>query len=136
MRAAEAGKEGGGLPSHGLDVDYPLSRRRGGGFKVHDVLRLMREARIFAQRTSPFEDLRTIRDEVWIEPRLLAEVSYSETIDDRLRAPSWREGGTPENEGSIKRAFVPPMLRTRVRSDRNSFRAGRCASTACALARA
>jgi bifunctional non-homologous end joining protein LigD len=60
------------------------------GFKARDVLRLMRDARIFAQSTPPFSDLRTMRNAVWIEPRLLAEVSYSEIVDGRLRAPSWR----------------------------------------------
>jgi bifunctional non-homologous end joining protein LigD len=60
------------------------------GFKARDVLRLMRDARIFAQSTSPFADLRTMRNAVWMEPRLFAEVSYAEFIDGRLRAPSWR----------------------------------------------
>jgi bifunctional non-homologous end joining protein LigD len=60
------------------------------GFKARDVLRLMRDARILAQPTSPFADLRTMRNAVWIEPRLLAEVSYAELIDGRLRAPAWR----------------------------------------------
>jgi hypothetical protein len=39
---------------------------------------------------SPFADLRTMRNAVWMEPRLLAEVSYAELIDGRLRAPAWR----------------------------------------------
>jgi ATP dependent DNA ligase domain/ATP dependent DNA ligase C terminal region len=60
------------------------------GFKARDVLRLMRDARIFGESTSPFADLRTMRNAVWMEPRLLAEVSYSEIIGGRLRAPSWR----------------------------------------------
>lgn len=60
------------------------------GFKAHDVLRLLRETRTFAQTTSPFADLRTMRNAVWMEPRLLAEISYSEIVDGRLRAPSWR----------------------------------------------
>jgi hypothetical protein len=59
-------------------------------FKGRDVLRLMRDARIFGQRISPFTDLPTMRDAVWMEPRLLADRSYSEIIDGRLRAPSWR----------------------------------------------
>jgi len=27
---------------------------------------------------------------VWIAPRLLAEISYTEIVGGRLRAPSWR----------------------------------------------
>ena len=60
------------------------------GFKARDVLRLLRDARIFRQETSPFADVRTIRNAVWMEPRLLAEISYAEIVDGRLRAPSWR----------------------------------------------
>jgi ATP-dependent DNA ligase len=71
------------------------------GFKARDVLRLMRDARIFAQSTSPFADLRTMRNAVWMEPRLLAEVSYAELIDGRLRAPSWR--GLVYDEYSVRR---------------------------------
>jgi len=59
------------------------------GFKAHDVMRLMREARFCAQRTSPFADLRTMRHALSMGPRLRAAVSYSGIIDGRLRAPSW-----------------------------------------------
>lgn len=60
------------------------------GFKARDVLRLLRDARIFRQQTSPFADVRTMRNAVWMEPRRLAEISYAEIVDGRLRAPSWR----------------------------------------------
>jgi len=60
------------------------------GFKARDVIRLLREARIFRRDTSPFTDLRTMRNAVWMEPHLRAEVSYAEIIDGRLRAPAWR----------------------------------------------
>ena len=60
------------------------------GFKARHVLRLLRDARIFRQQTSPFADVRTMRSAVWMEPRLLAEISYAEIVDGRLRAPSWR----------------------------------------------
>jgi hypothetical protein len=40
---------------------------------------------MFARRTSPFSDLRTMRGAVWVEPRLRAEVSYAEIIAGRLR---------------------------------------------------
>jgi len=60
------------------------------GFKARDVIRLLREARIFRRDTSPFTDLRTMRNAVWMEPHLRADVSYAEIIDGRLRAPAWR----------------------------------------------
>ena len=42
--------------------------------------------------TSPFADpKRTSSDVVWLEPRLVAEVSYSELMEDRLRDPVLRE---------------------------------------------
>jgi bifunctional non-homologous end joining protein LigD len=42
--------------------------------------------------TSPFADLkRAASDVVWLEPRLVAEVSYSELMEDRLRDSVLRE---------------------------------------------
>jgi bifunctional non-homologous end joining protein LigD len=60
------------------------------GFKAADVLTLLRCAKDHPMRTSPFADLRTMRNAVWIEPRLRADVSYAEVVSGRLRAPSWR----------------------------------------------
>ena len=50
------------------------------GYKAHDVLELLREAKMFARRTSPFVDLPRMRNAVWLEPRLRAEVSYAEIV--------------------------------------------------------
>jgi bifunctional non-homologous end joining protein LigD len=41
--------------------------------------------------TSPFADLKRAPEVTWLEPRLLAEVSYSELMEDRLRDPMLRE---------------------------------------------
>jgi len=42
--------------------------------------------------TSPFADLkRASSDVVWLEPRLVAEVSYLELMEDRLRDPVFRD---------------------------------------------
>jgi hypothetical protein len=60
------------------------------GFRAHDVLRLTREARWSRQPTSPFADLPMMRNAVWTEPRLRADVSYREIIDNRLREAAWR----------------------------------------------
>jgi bifunctional non-homologous end joining protein LigD len=43
------------------------------------------------QPTSPFADLRRATDVTWLAPRLLAEVSYSELMEDRLRDPVLRQ---------------------------------------------
>ena len=44
------------------------------------------------RQASPFADLkRAASDVVWLEPRLVAEVSYSELMEDRLRDPVLRE---------------------------------------------
>jgi bifunctional non-homologous end joining protein LigD len=60
------------------------------GFRAADVLEVLRAARMFDTRTSPFVDFRGMRGAVWLEPRLRAESSYAEVIGGRLRAPSWR----------------------------------------------
>ena len=60
------------------------------GFSALDVLALLDHARRWGRKTSLFaEQLRT-RSVTWVEPRLAAEVSYSEIMDGRLRAASWR----------------------------------------------
>jgi len=42
--------------------------------------------------TSPFFDLkRAASDVVWLEPRLVADISYSELMEDRLRDPVLRD---------------------------------------------
>jgi bifunctional non-homologous end joining protein LigD len=41
--------------------------------------------------TPPFADLKRAPSVTWLEPRLLAEVSYSEQMEDRLRDSVLRE---------------------------------------------
>jgi ATP dependent DNA ligase-like protein len=41
--------------------------------------------------SSPFADLKGAPSVTWLEPRLLAEVGYSELMEDRLRDPVLRE---------------------------------------------
>jgi bifunctional non-homologous end joining protein LigD len=43
------------------------------------------------QPTSPFADLTTAPEVTWLAPRLVAEVSYSELMEDRLRDPVLRQ---------------------------------------------
>jgi hypothetical protein len=69
------------------------------GFRAADVLEVLRTARMFDTRTSPFVDLPAMHGAVWLEPRLRAEVSYAEVIGGRLRAPSWRRLIDPMSRG-------------------------------------
>jgi bifunctional non-homologous end joining protein LigD len=55
------------------------------------VTELVASVEGLVQPTSPFADLRRATDVTWLAPRLLAEVSYSELIEDRLRDPVLRE---------------------------------------------
>jgi ATP-dependent DNA ligase len=48
------------------------------GFKAPDVLDLLRCAKTLVRRGAPFADLPTARDVMWLDPRVLAEVSYAE----------------------------------------------------------
>ena len=41
--------------------------------------------------SSPFADLQRAPSVTWLEPRLAAEVSYSEIMDQRLRDPVLRD---------------------------------------------
>jgi hypothetical protein len=58
-------------------------------FTAPDVLALLEHARRWSPPLSPFLDLRRARSVTWLKPRL-AEVSYAEIVEGRLRAPSWR----------------------------------------------
>jgi ATP-dependent DNA ligase len=60
------------------------------GFKAPDVLALLEHARRWSRPGSPFVGAPRMRSVTWVEPRLEAEVSYSEIVEGRLRAPSWR----------------------------------------------
>ena len=46
---------------------------------------------LLVRSTSPFADLKRAPSVTWLEPRLVAEVSYSELMEDRLRDPVLRE---------------------------------------------
>jgi bifunctional non-homologous end joining protein LigD len=60
------------------------------GYRAPDVLKVMQCASDHPLRTSPFAEPPKTRNAVWMEPRLLAEVSYAEIASGRVRAPSWR----------------------------------------------
>jgi ATP-dependent DNA ligase len=60
------------------------------GYKAADVLTVLRHAKDYPLRMSPFNDAPKMRNAIWMEPRLRAEVSFAEVVGGRLRAPSWR----------------------------------------------
>ena len=60
------------------------------GFKAHDVLRLLAHAKDSSHGVSPFADLKTARNVIWMEPKLRPGISYAEMMSGKLRAPSWR----------------------------------------------
>ena len=55
------------------------------------VTQLVATVEGLVRSTSPFADLKLAPELTWVEPRLLAEVSYSEIMEDRLRDPVLRE---------------------------------------------
>ena len=68
------------------------------------MLELLREAKMFARRTSPFVDLPRMRNAVWLEPRLRAEVSYAEIVAEaKIRL----EAGTEYTESIGFMSFLP-----------------------------
>ena len=54
------------------------------------VTQLVASVEGLVRPTSPFADLKRAPSVTWLESRLLAEVSYSEIMEDRLRAPVLR----------------------------------------------
>jgi ATP-dependent DNA ligase len=55
------------------------------------VTQLVASVEGLVRLTSPFADLKSAPEVTWLEPRLVAEVSYSELMEDRLRDPVLRE---------------------------------------------
>jgi bifunctional non-homologous end joining protein LigD len=55
------------------------------------VTQLMASVEGLVRSTSPFADLKRAPSVTWLEPRLVAEVSYSELMEDRLRDPVLRD---------------------------------------------
>ena len=75
------------------------------GYRAADVLTVLQYAKDYPLRTSPFIDAPKMRNAVWMEPRLRAEVSYAEIVEGRLGAPAWRAlAGAP----TVKRSQEPP----------------------------
>ena len=56
-------------------------------------------ARAKTRQTSPFSERLRLRDAVWLEPRLVADITYSEVMNGRLHDPVYRglfSVGAPE----------------------------------------
>jgi bifunctional non-homologous end joining protein LigD len=92
----------GGVMRSGRQVTGPLVGQRERGRLLYRgtvewglfrqlVTELVASVEGLVQPTSPFADLRRATDVTWLAPRLLAEVSYSELMEDRLRDPVLRE---------------------------------------------
>jgi len=62
----------------------------GTGFTGNTLTDLMKQFVPLVRATSPFHDLPRERDVTWLEPRLVAQVAYTELTDDgRLRHPAF-----------------------------------------------
>jgi ATP-dependent DNA ligase len=55
------------------------------------VTQLVASVEGLVRPTSPFADLKHAPSVTWLEPRLVAAVTYSELMEDRLRDPVLRE---------------------------------------------
>ena len=64
--------------------------RVGTGFTSRTLTDLMKSFGSLVRPTSPFHDLARERDVTWLEPRLVAQIAYTELTDDgRLRHPAF-----------------------------------------------
>lgn len=63
----------------------------GTGFSEETLLRLLEVLQPLTRETSPFAVVpKEVKDAVWVEPRLVAQVAYAEwTADERLRQPAF-----------------------------------------------
>ncbi len=69
------------------------SGKVGTGFDARDLASLAKKFKPLERRTSPFEEVprEERKDAVWLDPRLIAQIAYTEkTRDGRLRHPSFQ----------------------------------------------
>jgi bifunctional non-homologous end joining protein LigD len=96
----------------------------GTGFDDEEIERILKKLRPLERKTSPFlrppKMPRVRRDDVvWVEPKLVAEVSFTEwTHDGRLRAPVYHGLRTDKDASEVRRelpgeipAGIPEVLR-------------------------
>jgi bifunctional non-homologous end joining protein LigD len=96
----------------------------GTGFDDAEIERILKKLRPLERKTSPFPKTpkmpRVRRDDVvWVEPRLVAEISFAEwTHDGRLRAPVYQGLREDKDAGEVRRelpgepaAPIPDVIR-------------------------
>ncbi len=96
----------------------------GTGFDDEEIERLLKKLRPLERKTSPFEQTpkmpRVRKDDVvWVEPKLVAEVSFAEwTHDGRLRAPVYQGLRDDKGPQEVRRelpgespAGIPDVIR-------------------------
>ena len=87
----------------------------GTGFDDAEIERLLKTLRPLARKTSPFAlepKMPRVRkgDVVWVEPKLVAEVSFAEfTHDGRLRAPVYLGLRDDKDASEVRRELAQPI---------------------------
>jgi bifunctional non-homologous end joining protein LigD len=93
----------------------------GTGFDDDEIERLLKKLRPLERKDSPFQPLPKMPrirkgDVVWVEPKLVAEISFAEwTHDGRLRAPVYQGLRTDKDAAEVHRELpatpIPPVIR-------------------------
>jgi bifunctional non-homologous end joining protein LigD len=93
----------------------------GTGFDDDEIERLLKKLRPLERKDSPFQPLPKMPrirkgDIVWVEPKLVAEISFAEwTHDGRLRAPVYQGLRTDKDASEVHRELpvtpIPPVIR-------------------------
>jgi bifunctional non-homologous end joining protein LigD len=93
----------------------------GTGFDDDEIERLLKKLRPLERKDSPFQPLPKMPrirkgDVVWVDPRLVAEISFAEwTHDGRLRAPVYQGLRTDKDATEVHRELpttpIPPVIR-------------------------
>jgi bifunctional non-homologous end joining protein LigD len=87
----------------------------GTGFDDAEIARLLKKLKPLARKTSPFAQepkMPRVRkgDVVWVEPKLVAEVSFAEfTHDGRLRAPVYLGLRDDKDASEVRRELAQPV---------------------------
>src|SRR5205823_14361271 len=103
---------------------YEFAGKVGTGFSSKLRTELKKQLASDERQTSPARDAPRLRDAHWVEPRLVAQVRFTEwTHDGKLRHPAFqglRAGKKPEECVREKPAAVPPAPKRKVEAPKRA----------------
>jgi bifunctional non-homologous end joining protein LigD len=106
---------------------YVYAGRVGTGFKVKQRVELQKQLDKISRTTSPLSEIPrgepSLRQAHWVEPRMIAEVAFTEwTSDGSIRHPSFQGLREDKNPKEVEREVTTEISKSKTRRRRKSSR--------------